>query len=211
MENVRVFYKKKDRMKFVSHLDITRFMIRMLRKAEIPVWYTEGFNKHPYINFALPLSLGFESNLEAMDFKLTSDMSAKEVFDRLSAVLPSGIELIKVSEPKLKPKEIKYAEYFVLFEGDQTKELTSFLLKSEIKVIKKGKKGKETEIDLKPHIIKNEITLVNEDTLLKLVLPAGSELNINPQLLINEFLVGKDIVVTVTRNNLLTKDFNSFE
>lgn len=211
MENVRVFYKKKDRMKFVSHLDITRFMIRMLRKAEIPVWYTEGFNKHPYINFALPLSLGFESNLEAMDFKLTSDMSAKEVFDRLSAVLPSGIELIKVAEPKLKPKEIKYAEYFVLFEGDQTKELTSFLLKSEIKVVKKGKKGKETEIDLKPHIIKNEITLVNEDTLLKLVLPAGSELNINPQLLINEFLVGKDIAVTVTRNNLLTKDFNSFE
>jgi len=211
MENVRIFYKKKDRMKFVSHLDMTRFMIRMLRKAEIPVWYTEGFNKHPYINFALPLSLGFESNKEIMDFKITEEMSAQEIFNRLNSVFPSGIELIKVNEPKLKPKEIKYAEYFVLFEEDIVKDLTNFLLKDEIKVIKKGKKGKETEIDLKPHIIKNEITLNNGNTLLKLVLPAGSELNINPSLLINEFLNGKEIINFVTRNDLYTKDFISFE
>jgi len=211
MENVRIFYKKKDRMKFVSHLDMTRFMIRMLRKAEIPVWYTEGFNKHPYINFALPLSLGFERNKEIMDFKITEEMSAQEIFNRLNSVFPSGIELIKVNEPKLKPKEIKYAEYFVLFEEDIVKDLTNFLLKDEIKVIKKGKKGKETEIDLKPHIIKNEITLNNGNTLLKLVLPAGSELNINPSLLINEFLNGKEIINFVTRNDLYTKDFISFE
>ena len=211
MENVRIFYKKKDRMKFVSHLDITRFMIRMLRKAEIPVWYTEGFNKHPYINFALPLSLGFESNKETMDFKVAEDISAEEIFNRLNSVFPNGIELIKVTEPKLKPKEIKYAEYFVLFEEDIVNELADFLKSEEIKVIKKGKKGKETEIDLKPHIIKNEITLNNGNTLLKLILPAGSELNINPSLLINAFLNDREIINFVTRNDLLTKDFNSFE
>lgn len=211
MENVRIFYKKKDRMKFVSHLDMTRFMIRMLRKAEIPVWYTEGFNKHTYINFALPLSLGFESNKEIMDFKITEEMSAQEIFNRLNSVFPSGIELIKVSEPKLKPKEIKYAEYFVLFEENIVKELTDFLLKDEIVVIKKGKKGKQTEINLKPHIIKNEITANNNNTLLKLVLPAGSELNINPSLLINAFLNGREIINFVTRNDLYTKDFISFE
>ena len=198
-------------MKFVSHLDITRFMIRMLRKAEIPVWYTEGFNKHPYINFALPLSLGFESNKEIMDFKVTEDISAEEIFNRLNSVFPSGIELIKVTEPKLKPKEIKYAEYFVLFEEDIVNELADILKSEEIKVIKKSKKCKETEIDLKPHIIKNEITLNNGNTLLKLILPAGSELNINPSLLINAFLNDREIINFVTRNDLLTKDFNSFE
>ena len=211
MENVRIFYKKKDRMKFVSHLDVQRFMIRMLRKAEIPVWYTEGFNKHPYINFALPLSLGFESNKEIMDFKVTEDISAEEIFNRLNSVFPNGIELLKVTEPKLKPKEIKYAEYFVLFEEDILNELADFLKSEEIKVIKKGKKGKETEIDLKPHIIKNEITVNGGNTLLKLILPAGSELNINPSLLINAFLKDREIINFVTRNDLLTKDFNSFE
>lgn len=198
-------------MKFVSHLDVQRFMIRMLRKAEIPVWYTEGFNKHPYINFALPLSLGFESNKEIMDFKVTEDISAEEIFNRLNSVFPNGIELLKVTEPKLKPKEIKYAEYFVLFEEDILNELADFLKSEEIKVIKKGKKGKETEIDLKPHIIKNEITVNGGNTLLKLILPAGSELNINPSLLINAFLKDREIINFVTRNDLLTKDFNSFE
>lgn len=211
MENVRIFYKKKDRMKFVSHLDITRFMIRMLRKAEIPVWYTEGFNKHPYINFALPLSLGFESNKEVMDFKVTEDISADEIFNHLNSVFPSGIELLKVTEPKLKPKDVAFAEYFVLFEGDVSQELLEFLSSPEIKVIKKGKKGKETELDLKPHIIKNEITINNGNTLFKVVLPAGNELNINPMLLINAFLNGREVINSVIRNDLLTKDFNSFE
>ena len=190
---------------------MTRFMIRMLRKAEIPVWYTEGFNRHPYINFALPLSLGFESNKEVMDFKVTEDISAEEIFNRLKSVFPSGIELIKVCEPKLKPKEIKYAEYSVVFEKKIAKELASFLESEEITVIKKGKKGKESEINLKPHIIKSEITVNNDSTTLKLVLPAGSELNINPTLLINAFLNGEEIINFVTRNDLLTKDFISFE
>ena len=198
-------------MKFVSHLDMTRFMIRMLRKAEIPVWYTEGFNKHPYINFALPLSLGFESNKEIMDFKVTEEITAEEIFSRLTAVFPSGIELIKVAEPTLKPKDVAFAEYFVLFEGDFVNDLTEFLTSAEIKVIKKGKKNKETEIDLKPHIIKNEITLNNGNTLFKVVLPAGNELNLNPSLLINAFLKDREVIYSVTRNDLLTKDFNSFE
>ncbi|MBQ8303735.1 MAG: DUF2344 domain-containing protein, partial [Clostridia bacterium] len=61
MKNVRLIYEKKDRMRFVSHLDMTRFMSRMIQKSKVPVWYTEGFNKHIYVTFALPLSLGFES------------------------------------------------------------------------------------------------------------------------------------------------------
>ncbi len=61
MKNVRVFYSKKGRMKFISHLDMNRFMTRMILKSGLPVWYTEGFNPRPYLTFALPLSLGFES------------------------------------------------------------------------------------------------------------------------------------------------------
>ena len=62
MRNVRLFYKKLGNMKFVSHLDMSRFIIKVIRMSKIPVWYSEGFNPHPYITFALPLSLGFESD-----------------------------------------------------------------------------------------------------------------------------------------------------
>ena len=59
-------------MKFISHLDMQRFMIRMIRRSGIPVWYSEGFNPHPYITFALPLSLaemldGFAAETQRAD------------------------------------------------------------------------------------------------------------------------------------------------
>ena len=73
MRSVRLFFKKYGNMKFVSHLDMNRFMIRMVRMSGIPVWYSEGFNPHPYITFALPLSLGFDSDWEIMDIRLDKD------------------------------------------------------------------------------------------------------------------------------------------
>ena len=69
MKNVRIFYRKKGRMKFVSHLDMNRFMSRIINKAKVPVWFTEGFNRHLYLNLAVPLSLGYEGLYEGMDVK----------------------------------------------------------------------------------------------------------------------------------------------
>lgn len=61
MTTVRIFYKKLDVAKYISHLDMQRCMQRAVKRAKLPVWYTEGFNPHPYITFALPISLGIES------------------------------------------------------------------------------------------------------------------------------------------------------
>ena len=70
MKEIRIRFKKTGRAKFISHLDLTRTMIRAVRRAGIPVWYTEGFNRHPYVTFAAPLSLGFEGLNECMDTRL---------------------------------------------------------------------------------------------------------------------------------------------
>ena len=58
MFEVRLWLSKQGRIKYVSHLDMFRLMQRAVRRAEIPLWYTEGFNPHPYISFLLALSLG---------------------------------------------------------------------------------------------------------------------------------------------------------
>ena len=73
MRSVRVFYRKNGPLRFVSHLDMSRLVTRMLRRTGLEVWYTEGFNSRLYINFALPLSLGFTSNYECFDFKLQQE------------------------------------------------------------------------------------------------------------------------------------------
>ena len=57
MIDVRTVFEKKGRAKYISHLDLNRFMMRAFRRSGLPIWYTEGFNPHPYATFALALSL----------------------------------------------------------------------------------------------------------------------------------------------------------
>ena len=140
MKNVRIIYKKKSLLKFVSHLDMNRFMTRVLRRTNIPFWYTEGFNTHLYINFALPLSLGFESDYEIMDLKLTDDAysfdDAKRELDR---VMPEYIEVVSVVSPWMKNAEIAFAEFSVVFDDTVfEKELENFLSSNEILTQKKS-------------------------------------------------------------------------
>ncbi len=65
--NTRVFFSKTDRAKYISHLDLNRVMQGAIKRAKLPVWYTEGYNPHMYVQFMLPLSLGQEGVREAMD------------------------------------------------------------------------------------------------------------------------------------------------
>ena len=102
-KNIRMFYQKKGRAKYISHLDINRLMQRVLKRAGLPVWYTEGFNPHIYLTFALPLSLGYESDFETMDFRLTEEMNLQQVQQILNQNMPEGILVTRVAEPVLKP------------------------------------------------------------------------------------------------------------
>ena len=95
LRSVRVFYEKKGRMKFISHLDMTRFMSRLITKSKIPVWYTEGFNRHVYMNFAVPLSLGFEGLYEILEFRIIDEnFSNEDCLNALKSVSVEGIEFV---------------------------------------------------------------------------------------------------------------------
>ena len=61
MQNIRIFFEKRGRVKYISHLDLMRAMSRAVRRAALPIWYTEGFNPKPYLSFPLPLPLGQEA------------------------------------------------------------------------------------------------------------------------------------------------------
>lgn len=214
MKSVRVFYKKKSRLKFVSHLDMNRFMPRLIRKTEIPVWYTEGFNSHVYINFALPLSLGFESDYEVMDFKVTDDSYPTEkILSELIRVCPRYIEIIKVAEPAFKVGEIAYAEFEIVFEDGSSiaTTLESFLNEKSIVALKKNKKGIIKELELSDKIARYEI-LNYGNTILKIVLSAGTD-NVNPQLLLAAFENKSGVKLpdySITRTMLYTRELKPF-
>ena len=214
MKNVRIFYRKLGRLKFVSHLDMTRFMSRLIAKSQIPIWYTEGFNQHIYMNFALPLSLGFESDYEIMDFRLVEeDYDLTLCLEKIKAVAPPDIEFFSIAEPKSNMKEIGWADFTLTFEENDSsllQEIEKFLSKESIICEKVGKKKKVKQIDLIPKI---KSFAINENEL-TLRLVAGTEDNLNPSLVMSTFFEQtetKPCFYSVKRTDILDKNLNRFE
>lgn len=182
MTTVRVFFTKTGRATYISHLDLSRAMQRSFKRAGLPVWYTEGFNPRIYLTFALPLSLGYSGMRESMDFRLIMDMPAEEIVTRLNAHLPEGLSAISAAEPVMKPASIARAHYRLEIPAPVT-EVEGLLNKPAI-LAKKTSKRKVTEtIDIKPDIKLISLTGQGDMTVLQLMLPAGSQKNLNPALI----------------------------
>ena len=190
MKNVRLLYTKKGRLRFVSHLDMNRFMSRIIKKSRLPIWYTEGFNPHAYITFALPLSLGFESEYEVLDIRLTDDdFNISNIPGILNGLCGEYLNFFDAFEPVSKPGLIAAARYKIAFDdgGEAEKDLSDFLKRQSIICTKKTKKGSLKEIDIAPKITGMKLEQKNNKTVLSLTLPAGGEENLNPELLISAF------------------------
>jgi uncharacterized protein (DUF2344 family) len=87
MRNVRIYFSKTGDAKYISHLDLMRCMMRAVSRAGIPISYTEGFNPRPYMNFAMPLSLGIEGLREILDIRVEDEMTDAELKSALEQVL----------------------------------------------------------------------------------------------------------------------------
>lgn len=219
MRCVRVWFKKMGMSRYVSHLDLMRAMTRALRRAKVPLWYTEGYNPHPYITFALPLSLGMESLCESMDMRIEGDSSNEEIYEMLKDNMPPGIEIIKVAEPVCDPKMICFGEFDIFFDCIDTASveglINEMLSGEEFIVQKLGKKGHHKvlkDINLIEHIKNYRVSSFGERVKLTVVLPAGSSTNVNPSLLADEIQKRADgIAYTLIRKQLLTEKMEQFE
>lgn len=189
MLRLRAVFEKSGRAKYISHLDLNRCMLRIFRRSKLPIWYTEGFNPHPYYSFALALSLGFESSCEIMDFNITDDnISLDEVRDRLNDVMPEGMRIISVAEQVKKITSITKAEYSFSLVSDNSEQIYNavqeLLNKSEILIEKKTKKGFKT-VDIKPDMEIVSCELGSSSVDMVMCLPAGTQTNYNPTLFID--------------------------
>lgn len=216
MKNVRLFYKQGGRMRFISHLDMTRFMSRLIRRANIPVWYTEGFNPHLYMTFALPLSLGFESDYNVLDIRvLDDDYDISVLPEKLNAVCPPYITFFDVAEPQKKAGDVAAAKFDISFDdnGVIAKDINDFLGRDSIVVLKKTKKGGEKEIEVADKIKSYSLENSDGNTKLKITLPAGSVENLNPELFLNKFFEesGKYYCYVVNRTAILDSNGKLFK
>ena len=210
LKTVRVVFSKTGRARFISHLDLVRTMTRVVRRAEIPLWYTEGFNRHPYLTFAAPLSLGFEGLRESMDLRLEEEVPCDELVSRLNAALPEGFEVISVAEAVHKVGALTAARYRLRFDCPPEK-ITALLLQPEILVEKRTKKKTMKTLDIRPAFADAQVSAYGEGAEVTVTLPVGND-TVNPSLLLQALnaACNGEYHLRVLRLDLLTADGKPF-
>lgn len=107
MQRIRVYYSKKEELKYTGHLDLSKIWERYLRRAQLPLAYTEGFHPQPRINQALPLPLGMTSSAEIMDIWLTEPIELTEILNRFWNKPQPGLVINSIEEIDLKLPKIQ--------------------------------------------------------------------------------------------------------
>lgn len=221
MRELRIRFSKTGQAKYISHLDTNRVFSRAFARAKISLYYTEGFNPHPYMSFSLPLSLGVESLCENVDVRILDDILNDEIKERMNDSLPVGIRVVDVYSDFMDCSEIVYSDYVYKFEfiDNETalEKIKSVLDSNEIMAQKKGKKGKRRilkETNIKEFIVKHSISIRDNQIVLNIRLLAGPEKNLNPSLLFDTIirLIDMDFEwKSISRINLLTSDLKDYK
>ncbi|MEG2928430.1 MAG: TIGR03936 family radical SAM-associated protein [Oscillospiraceae bacterium] len=208
---MRIKFNKTGLSGYFSHLDLQRVMARALKKSGLPIWYSMGYNPHIYMTFALPLSLGHESICESCDFRLNEELSEETIISALKGTLPDGIEITAAGLPGFEAKDIRWAQYEITI-FDKGKKvmnaLESFINCDSALVTKTSKKSGEKQINLK-EVVKELQVLSNfeNETAFTALFPAGTQFNINPNLLL-EFMQTEYEIYVLDANVLRQQLYN---
>ena len=213
---VRIKFCKIGNLQFVSHLDLQRTFHRVLVRANIPMWYTKGFNPHAKLVFGLPLSVGTESMCEMADLKIERKISLDDIKKQLNEQLTDEMYILDAYYPTTKFADIAYADYTITLKADGIDENTAIkatsLFMTPIMMMKKSKSG-EKEVDITSFIKRIEFCSESGCLKAKAVLSAGSSENLNPEYIVTA-LRGcdelKDDLVDVTYRIMRNKVYDGY-
>jgi radical SAM-linked protein len=121
LQRIRIVYAVGEAVKYISHLDLLRAWERILRRAEVPLAYSHGFNPHPRLVIAMPLPVGCTGAHEVIDAYLDGPMTATALMEALDGQMPEGIAAIAAHEVDLRgpalPSVVQHAVYRMALEG----------------------------------------------------------------------------------------------
>ncbi len=188
---MRVVFSKIGNLQFFSHLDLQRTWQRVLVRASIPTWYTQGFNPHAKITFGVPLSVGAEGLEEMVDLRIDRRITPAEMKNQLNAELTGEMQVSEVYIPATAFSDIAWATYEITLaaKGDATENANAinaiFAPGAAPVVMSKRSKSGEKDIDILPLIHSLRATAdVNGLIHIRTTLRAGSSENLNPEYLL---------------------------
>ncbi len=213
MYKVRMSFAKLGTARYISHLDLMQVFRRAFSRAGLRLCYSGGYHPHMQMNILLPLSTGFSSECELLDFELEGDHAPSSLIERLNAVLPEGVRVLRLVDSVRRAGEIASAEYDIRIEGDisaaQVEELFS---RSPLLLVKRTKRG-ESEVDIQPMIRWLHVQPQPEGVTVNTALAAGQE-SLNPEYIvqaIERYLGAQDLYTAYHRRAIYGADGEIFQ
>ncbi|MCR5830028.1 MAG: TIGR03936 family radical SAM-associated protein [Lachnospiraceae bacterium] len=166
---LRIRFAKYGALRFIGHLDVMRYFQKVIRRADLPVRYSQGFTPHQIMTFAHPLSLGVSSDAEYMEVDFAEELDEREVFDRMSAQMSEGFALLSCSKLPEVPEGthrdslmslVSAAEYMISWKDgysevpgeDRLRAAIGEFFSGESIVVEKSTKKTTEDTDIKPYI-----------------------------------------------------------
>ena len=189
MSNYVLKYKRDERVKYISHLDFIRTFHRTVRRAGLLMSFSQGFNPHPVMTIAMPLSVGVTSDSEYIKIGFAEDYTEAEIKEKLNNALPCGFEILAVR--KTEGKELDFAKldraiYNVELEwSGNSFDAEKFLENKELKVMKKSKSGVK-EADIRQYIYDFEVKSQEGNIMdITMCVASGNDYNLKPDTVID--------------------------
>jgi radical SAM-linked protein len=172
---IRLIFEKGEEVKYISHLDLMRTFARGMKRSGLPIKYSEGFNPHPIMSIAFPLSVGTGGKEEYIDLELVKEVDIHDIILSLNNNMPKGIKIIDgeyVNDNKFLDS-INKGEYFLeivcrKLPDTIDDEIKKILNKDIIEIDKMGKhKGKKIKknVNIRPDILDFKIEKIKNNTI----------------------------------------------
>lgn len=190
MKKYRIKFAKINKMIYIGHLDLLTLIQRAVKRAKLPIAYSQGFNPHQLMSFAIPLSLGMSSVGEYIDIQMAEEIPNEDIKKRLNEVLPGGLEILCVRELNDNDKNCAAIIEAAAYEVELDRKIDCFenviteIMEKDELLIDRTSKRKTKEVDIKPDIFKIKDITKDGNTRISLMIAAGSQRNLKPDLVI---------------------------
>lgn len=190
---IRIHYRKTAEGRFLSHLDIAHSWERGIKRAGLPLAYSQGFNPHPKITFASALAVGTTSDGEYLDMELTEDLEVSLVQEKLEKALAPAFQIVRLKKMEGKQDAlmslVNFAEYRLLVETtEETSQekleavIAEIFKREEVNILRFKKNSQEKRtVNIRPGIHAIKAQADGQKVVIELGIQTGSEFNVRPE------------------------------
>ncbi|QUH01006.1 DUF2344 domain-containing protein [Saccharopolyspora erythraea] len=158
MQKLRLRYAKRGRLRFTSHRDLARAFERALRRAGVPMAYSQGFSPHPKVSWAGAVPTGVSSEAEYVELQLVRQVDPELLRRELDAALPDGVDLLEAVEAAPGPlaERLEVSRWLIEVPGvgdDELREAAAKLLAADSVEVERMTKDGRRSIDARAALI----------------------------------------------------------